>query len=127
MAERRNIRHNYFPMMQQILLLEFYSLKILNEMITLISCVLRVFIRICTCYDLSRCFCYRVFYRIANQWARGDSVYWGSNKPAKTMALVVQPSQPNTLTLCTVALVATPYVDPTAVPATWVPCPLQSC
>jgi hypothetical protein len=46
--------------------------------------------------------------------------------PAMTPELLPEPVQPSTRTGWTVALSAMPYVVPAAVPATWVPWPLQS-
>ena len=46
--------------------------------------------------------------------------------PATTPEFVPEPLQPRTRTGTTVARLATPYVVPATVPATWVPCPLQS-
>ena len=46
--------------------------------------------------------------------------------PVITPELVPEPSQPSTRTGWTTALSAMPYVAPAAVPATCVPCPLQS-
>ena len=46
--------------------------------------------------------------------------------PAITPELLPLPEQLRTRRACTVAFLATPYVVPAAVLATWVPCPLQS-
>ena len=46
--------------------------------------------------------------------------------PAMTCDQVPCPAQLRTRTARTYAFFATPYVRPAAVPATWVPCPLQS-
>ncbi len=46
--------------------------------------------------------------------------------PAMTPELEPDPLQPSTRTGIRVTALATPYVVPPTVPATWVPCPLQS-
>ena len=46
--------------------------------------------------------------------------------PATTPAVVPEPAQPSTLTATSRTRLATPYAVPPMVPATWVPCPLQS-
>ncbi|MET3425671.1 hypothetical protein BJ973_004883 [Actinoplanes tereljensis] len=46
--------------------------------------------------------------------------------PETTPAVVPLPEQLSTRTPIRVTSLATPYVEPPTVPATWVPCPLQS-
>ena len=46
--------------------------------------------------------------------------------PAMTPEFEPDPLQSSTRTACSVTLSATPYVVPPTVPATCVPCPLQS-
>ena len=46
--------------------------------------------------------------------------------PAMTPLVAPEPSQPSTRTAWSVTCLATPYVVPPVVPATWVPWPWQS-
>ena len=57
----------------------------------------------------------------------GLTWFWVTQStPAITPVVVPEPLQPRTRTAWIVASLATPYVVPPIVPATWVPWPLQS-